>query len=406
LVTIPKQDLYEILGVGRKAPLDEIKRAFRSKARLLHPDNKESGDEQAFKDLAAAYEVLSDERKRSLYDRYGHDGLSGGQTGFEGFDLSGFSDLADIFNHFFGTGMGSRRSRSAAERGADLKLELTLEFTEAIFGTDKKVTVMHLERCTTCDGSGAAAGSKPVTCSTCGGQGQVQQTTATFLGHFTQVLTCPNCRGEGKRIETPCQACRGQTQLRKSREIELTVPPGIDSGVRLRIPGAGDEGRRGGPAGDVYVILKVKEHKFFQREGRTIHLKQPISFSLAALGGDIMVPSLEGETILKVPAGTQSGATITLKGLGTPYLDNPIRRGDQVVHLVVETPERLSAEEKNLFRKLAELRGEKLKVDPHEGGGQSGAGTRRKSSRSEKMSSSIIDKITDVFKPRDDSSSD
>jgi molecular chaperone DnaJ len=422
-----KRDYYEILGVERGANQDQIKRAFRNKARNLHPDNQDSGDEAAFKELALAYEVLSDEQKRSLYDRYGHDGLSGGAAGFEGVDLSAFSDLGEIFSQFFGGGGGGRSGfrRSTVERGADLKYDLQLDFLEAVFGTEKKITIKHMEDCTVCSGSGAAPGSGPVQCTTCSGMGQIRQTTATFLGHFTQVLTCPNCNGEGTRIDKACINCKGRGQVRKGRDIELKVPAGIDAGARLRIPNAGDQGRKGGPPGDVYVIVHVLEHPTFIREGMTIHVKQPISFSMSALGGELMVPTVDGTRLLKVPAGTQSGTTIVMREQGVPQLNNPARRGDEVVHLMVETPAKLSAEERKLLEQLAELRGESLTVSkpaagPAEPNETPDAGKKSSaSSKKEKVASngrdrskkkkndkdqgkdSIIDKLADFFGAKD-----
>ncbi len=390
MVTMGKRDYYEVLGVEKNATADQIKRAFRNKARHLHPDNKDSGDEAAFKELAAAYEVLSDEQKRSLYDRYGHDGLSGGAAGFDGVDLGAFTDLSEIFAQFFGgapRGSGSRRG--AVERGADLKYDLQLDFLEAVFGVEKKVSIRHLADCTVCSGSGAAAGSSRVSCNTCGGQGQIRQSTATFLGHFTQVLTCPNCQGEGTRVEKPCNNCKGRGQIKKSKDIELKVPAGVDTGARLRVPGAGDQGPRGGPPGDLYVIIHVAEHNLFVREGTTIHLRQPISFSMAALGAELMVPTVEGVKVLKVPAGTQSGTILVMKENGVPHLNNSARRGDQLVHLIVETPTRLSSEERKLLEKLAELRKEKLHLP------------KNSKAEEEAKEASIIDKIADVFRPKD-----
>ena len=392
--TMSKRDYYEVLGVDRNATAEQIKRAFRNKARHLHPDNKESGDEAAFKELAAAYEVLSDENKRSLYDRYGHDGLAGGQAGFEGVDFGAFADLSEIFSQFFGGGTRSGYRRPTVNRGADLKYDLELDFLEAVFGVEKKISVRHLEDCTACSGSGAAQGSGPVRCSTCQGMGQIRQTTQTFLGHFTQVLTCPNCEGEGTRIDKPCSNCKGRGQVRKSREIEVKIPPGIDSGARLRVPGQGDQGRKGGPPGDLYVIVHVAEHPVFVREGTAIHVQQPISYSMAALGGEIVVATVEGAKILKVPPGTQTGTTLVMREQGVPVLNNPARRGEQFVHLTVETPTKLSSEERKLLERLAELRGESLTVsgspkkeDGHRNGGKNGG--------------SIFDKITEVFKPKD-----
>lgn len=418
-----KRDYYEILGVERGATPEQIKKAFRNKARHLHPDNMESGDEAAFKELASAYEVLSDEQKRSLYDRYGHDGLSGGSSGFEGVDFGAFSDLSEIFSQFFGGGGGGRQGfrRSTVERGADLKYDLEMDFLEAVFGSEKKISVKHLEDCTVCTGSGAAPGSGPVTCATCSGAGQIRQTTATFLGHFTQVLTCPNCNGEGTRVDKACNNCKGRGQVRKSRDIEIKIPAGIDNGARLRIPNAGDQGRKGGPPGDVYVIVHVREHPTFVREGSTVHVKQPLSFSMAALGGELMVPTVEGPRPLKIASGTQSGTTIVMRETGVPILNNPSKRGDQVVHLFVETPVRLSGQEKKILEELAQLRGESLtlpkaevpKVDPHfaeqtnastekpANGNKESTRTSKKKQKDNANKGSVIDKLADFFGAKD-----
>ncbi len=388
MAIMTKRDYYEILGVSRTATLDEIKKAFRSHARNLHPDNKDSGDELAFKELAAAYEVLSDENKRALYDRYGHDGLSGGAGGFEGVDLGAFG-LDEIFAQFFGGGSGGTGRRATRERGADLKYDLRIDFLEAVFGAEKKILIKHLEDCSICQGSGAAPGSKKVNCSTCAGQGQIRQSTATFLGHFTQILTCPNCRGEGSQIEKLCTNCKGKGQIRKEREITIKIPPGIDNGSRIRVTSAGDHGRHGTPSGDLYVIVHASEHLDFIRDGSDIHIKQKISFSLAALGGELLVPTVDGEQVLKIPAGTQSGAAMVLRQQGVPHLNNPSRRGDQIVHLIVETPAKLSSQERKLFEQLAELQGQKLAVPYAESGS--------------KESTSFIGKITEAFRPKEDS---
>lgn len=391
-----KRDYYEVLGVDRNASGDQIKRAFRNRARHLHPDNMDSGDEAAFKELAAAYEVLSDEHKRSLYDRYGHDGLSGGAGGFEGVDLGAFADLSEIFAQFFGGNPRAGGRHNTAERGADLKYDLQLDFLEAVFGVERKISIKHLQSCTVCSGTGAAEGSSRIKCNTCAGVGQIRQSTATFLGHFTQVITCPNCQGEGTTVEKPCTPCKGHGQVRKSREIDLKIPAGIDTGARLRVPGAGDQGRRNGPAGDLYVIIHVSDNSNFVREGTTIHLRQPISFSMAALGGDLMVATVEGVKPLKIPAATQTGTTLVMKEQGVPYLNSPGRRGDQIVHLVVETPSRLSSEEKKLLERLAELRHEKLRAPKgHKSEDSSKKG--HKSDDSNKANNTIIDKIADAL---------
>lgn len=391
MATMAKRDLYEILGLDRNASGDQIKKAFRNKARNLHPDNMDSGDEAAFKELAAAYEVLSDERKKTLYDRYGHDGLSGGAGGFDGVDLGGFADLSDIFAQFFGGGTRGGSRQSAVERGSDLKYDLQLDFLEAVFGVEKKISVKHLESCTVCTGSGAAPGSSRTKCATCNGQGQIRQNTSTFLGQFTQVIACPNCEGEGSRVEKPCSNCKGRGQVKQSRDIDLKVPAGVDTGLRMRVQGGGDQGRRGGIPGDLYVILHVSDHPDFIREGTTIHLRQSISFSMAALGGEIMVPTVEGAKAIKIPAATQTGTTLVMKDHGVPNLNNPGRRGDQIIHLLVETPTRLSAEEKKLLEKLAELRKEKLHLPK----GQ-------KTEETTKEGGSILDKLSDVFRGKDE----
>ncbi len=426
-----KRDYYEILGVERNSTQDQIKRAFRNKARHLHPDNQDSGDEAAFKELAAAYEVLSDEQKRSLYDRYGHDGLTGGAGGFDGVDFGAFSDLSEIFSQFFGGGGRSGFRHGSVERGADLKYDLQLDFLEAVFGAEKKVSIKHLEDCTVCSGSGASPGSGPVKCATCAGVGQIRQTTQTFLGHFTQVLTCPNCNGEGTRIEKACTNCKGRGQVRKSRDIDIKIPAGIDSGARVRLPNAGDHGRKGGPPGDVYVVISVSDDPNFVREGTTIHVKQSVSYAMAALGGELMVPTVEGPKAVKISAGIQSGTTIAMREQGVPHLSNQSRRGDQIVHVHVETPTRLSSEERKLLEKLAELRGESLtlpkqekapKPAPEEAApsepekepeqkdkaeqafkpkGHSSRKSKGKKKAKEKDNSSIIDKLADFFGARE-----
>jgi molecular chaperone DnaJ len=412
-----KRDFYEILGVPRTANSDQIKKAFRSKARHLHPDNMDSGDESAFKELAAAYEVLSDDNKRALYDRYGHDGLAGAAGGFDGVDLGAFADLSEIFSTFFGGGRGGGGRRSTVERGSDLKLELRLEFSEAIFGTERKISIKRLEACTVCTGTGAQSGSQPVRCTTCNGAGQIRQATQTLLGQFMQILTCPNCEGEGTRIEKACTVCKGKAQVRTQRDLEIKIPAGIDHGARLRIPHAGDHGRRNGPPGDVYVLITVNDHAKFVREGQTIHLQQPISFAMAALGGEMIVDTVDGEKPLRVPPGTQTGTILPLKGHGAPQLNSPNLRGDQLVHLIVETPTKLTSEQKRLLEKFADSRGDKLSAPkfkrpdtassanskPSPGKSSSIKNPSGKGS-SGKADSSLIDKIADVFKPKEGAS--
>ncbi|MCC7530095.1 MAG: molecular chaperone DnaJ [Candidatus Melainabacteria bacterium] len=369
-----KKDYYETLGVSKSASPEEIKKSFRNKARHLHPDNKDSGDEQAFKELAEAYEVLSDAQKRSTYDRYGHEGVKGAGQGFDNFDFSNFSgfgmdDIVDMLDSFFGGGGGSFRGggrRGGPEQGAHLKYDLEIEFLEAVFGAEKTINIRRLEECESCSGTGAAPGSSPVPCVTCAGVGQVQQVINTFFGQALRVIACPSCQGSGTKIDKPCKDCKGEALVRKQKEFQLKVPAGIDAGTRLRVQSGGDKGRKSGPYGDLFVVLHIKEHETFVRDGETIHIRQPISYSLAALGGEILVPTVEGAKPLKINAGTQTGTTTQMRGMGVPRFTGQqkkeTRRGDQIVHLVVETPTRLSGEEKKLLEKLAELRGEKLIV--------------------------------------------
>lgn len=383
------RDYYEVLGIQRGAGADEIKKAFKKKAAELHPDNSDTGDESAFKDLVTAYEVLSDDQKRSMYDRYGADGVKGGSRFDSSFDMGSFGDLSDIFEYFFGGGMRSQgRRRGGPERGNDLKFDLELEFLEAVFGLEKKISVKHLEDCTECSASGAAPGSTPVSCKTCGGQGQVRQTTATLFGQFTQIAPCPTCDGEGTKIDRPCEICKGKGQVRKPTKIELKVPPGVDNGLRMRVSGAGDNGKKGAPPGDLYVVIHVKDHPIFIREGATIHVKQPLSYSMAALGGEILIDTVNGKKVLKIPAGIQSGTVLTMREQGVPYLSNPNKKGDQQVHIAVETPTKLSDEEKSLLKKLADLRGESLTVqNPPKDDKDNGQ-------------TSLFDVIAGVFKPK------
>lgn len=364
MATMAKRDYYEVLGVSRSAGPEEIKKAFRNKARHLHPDNKESGDEAAFKELAEAYEVLSDDSQRTMYDRYGHEAVKGSTRGFDNVDFSSFAGFGidDFIDFFFGGGMRTGFQRGGPEQGAHLKYDLEIDFLEAVFGTEKKVTIRRLDECGTCKGTGAQAGVSPVTCQSCAGMGQVQQVMNSWFGQSVRVIACPDCEGAGTRIEKPCSECKGQGLIRKAKEIELKVPAGIESGSRLRLSNCGDKGRRGGTYGDLFVIIHAKEHKEFVREGTTIHLRQDISFSLAALGGEISASTVDGKKTLKIPAGIQSGTQLTMREMGVPRMNNPARRGDQIVHIVVETPTKLSGEERKLLQRLAELRGEKLTI--------------------------------------------
>ncbi len=362
-----KKDYYETLGVSKSASAEEIKKSFRNKARHLHPDNKDSGDEQAFKELAEAYEVLSDAQKRSTYDRYGHEGVKGAGQGFDNFDFSNFSgfgmdDIVDMLDGIFRRRRWLlQRRRQTRRTGARCTPEIRSgnRFLDAVFGTEKTINIRRLEDCESCSGSGAAPGSNPVPCVTCAGIGQVQQVINTFFGQALRVIACPACQGSGSKIDKPCKDCKGEALVRKQKEFQLKVPAGIDAGTRLRVQAGGDKGRKGGPFGDLFVVLHIKEHETFVRDGETIHIRQPISYSLAALGGEILVPTVEGAKPLKINAGTQTGTTTKMGGMGVPRFTGQqkrdSRRGDQIVHLVVETPTRLSGEEKKLLEKAGRI---------------------------------------------------
>lgn len=355
------RDYYEILGINRNADQDEIKKAFRTKARELHPDvNKAPDAEEKFKELGQAYEVLLDDDKRAMYDRYGHDGLKNSGYDFNGPFESGFGDLSEILSSFFGGGFGgnSARRANAPAKGSDLRLDLQITFEEAIFGAEKDIKIDHLQACTECNGSGSAPGSTPVTCSVCNGAGQVQQVRQTILGHFSQISTCPQCRGQGK-ITTSCKACSGQGRKNASKSINLKIPKGVDNGTRLRINAEGDAGKNGGPAGDLYVVLLVQPHKIFKRDGINIYIEQSINFSQAALGDEIEVDTVDGKKRLKINQGIQTGSVLNIRGIGVPYLNHPSKRGDQFVKINVLTPTNLNEEERKLFQRLAEIQSQK-----------------------------------------------
>lgn len=367
MVNMATRDYYEILGVSKTATADEIKKAFRKTAAKLHPDNKDTGDEAQFKELVTAYEVLSDEEKRQIYDKYGAEGLKrgGGSAGSYASDLdfSAFGGLDDILEFLFSGGMrgAARGGGRPPGRGNDLRFDMDLDFHEAVFGVEKKINIKHLRPCAGCSGSGAAPGSKPVTCVGCGGHGQVRQTTSTLFGHFSQISVCPTCGGEGTKVDKACEQCQGKALVRQSRSLELKIPAGVDNGSRIRVPNEGDSGRKGAGPGDLYVICRVREHERFIREGTTIHLKQSISPSMAALGGEMWVETVGGKRVLKVVAGTQTGKIEVMKGEGVPFISSD-RRGDQQVHIFVEVPTRLSDEEKQIYKRLAEIRGESLSI--------------------------------------------
>ena len=358
-----QRDYYEILGVARGASTDEIKSAFRQLARKYHPDvNKAADAEERFKEINEAYAVLSDQEKRAAYDRFGHAGVNGmGGAGAPDFTNVDFSDISDIFGEFFGFGGSNRRrSRNNPRRGGDVNLTVTLTFEEAVFGIDKEIEFARDEICTTCRGTGAEPGTSPVRCHTCEGRGEVRQVRQTFLGSMVQVTTCPTCNGQGEVITTPCPNCRGRGLERRQIRKTISVPGGVDNGTQIRLAGEGQPGMFGGPNGNVYVEVQVRPHKFFRRKGNDILLDLNINVAQAALGADIEVPTLEGPMQLTVPAGTQPGRIFTLKGKGVPFLRSS-GRGDEHVVVNVEVPQRLSAEQRQLFEQLAHTLGSEVR---------------------------------------------
>lgn len=349
------RDYYEILGVERDASPEALKKAYRKLAVQHHPD-KNPGDERAtekFKEAAEAYAVLSDPEKRARYDRFGRAGL-GGQPGFQGFDQEIFADFGDILGNIFGFGSIFGGGRPGPRPGPDLRYDLELEFEQAATGLEVPVAVERLERCGTCKGSGAKGEDGIVTCETCRGRGQV----AFQQGFFTIARTCGTCQGSGRRIVTPCPTCRGQGRVRGRKTITVRVPAGVDDGMRLRIAGEGEAGADGGPSGDLYVMLHVKDHEVFRRDGVHLHVEIPISPAQAALGTTVRVPLLHGaHQDVDVEAGVQSGAVVRLRGKGLPSLERG-GKGDLLVTLAVRTPRRLSAEQRALYEKLATLDGD------------------------------------------------
>lgn len=330
LVVRADADYYSILGVSKNASKSEIKSAYRKLARSYHPDvNKEPGAEQKFKEISNAYEVLSDDEKRSLYDKYGEAGLKG-------------------------AGVGSGDFSNRPTQGDDESYSLVLNFKEAVFGVEKEIEITRLEACTTCEGSGAKPGTKPTKCNTCGGQGQVVSSARTPLGIFQQVTTCSTCNGSGES-STPCNTCGGDGRVRRAKKISLKVPAGVDSGSRLRVRSEGNAGRRGGQPGDLYVFIEVLSDPVLKRDGTNILYTCKVSYIDAILGTTIKVPTVDGMVDLKVPAGTQPGTTLVLAKKGVPYLGKPNMRGDQLVRVQVEIPKRLSSEERKLIEELASL---------------------------------------------------
>jgi molecular chaperone DnaJ len=360
-----KRDYYEVLGVSRTASADEIKKSYRRLAMKHHPDrNKDnSSAEGKFKEAKEAYEVLSDAEKRATYDRFGHEGFSAGRRGAGGYGAEGFGDIfGDVFGDIFGG--GGRQRGSQVFRGADLGYELRLDLEKAVSGDSVTIDVPTQVACGACDGSGAKKGTEPVTCSTCGGVGQVRMQQ----GFFSIQQTCPACKGAGTTIGDPCNDCHGRGRVRKTKTLSVKVPAGVDDGDRIRLSGEGEAGRNGGPPGDLYVEIRVNPHKLFTRDGADLACEVPISVAAATLGGEVDLPTLNGHVSLKVPAGTQSGKVFRLRGKGVTTVRDA-RKGDLFAKVAVETPVNLSAEQKDLLQKFDEsLRAGGEKHSPRAGG--------------------------------------
>ncbi|MCC0646998.1 molecular chaperone DnaJ [Clostridioides sp. ZZV15-6598] len=356
-----KRDYYEVLGISKGAEAQEIKKAYRKLAMKYHPD-RNPGDKEAeekFKEINEAYEVLSDDTKRKTYDQFGHDGLNGqggfgGQGGFNGQGFGGFEDMfGDIFGDMFGGGFGGgRQRRRGPQRGADIRQNVTISFEEAAFGKKMSIKLNRSEECDECDGTGAKPGTSKKTCSTCNGTGQVRTVQRTPFGNIASSRPCSTCNGTGEVIESPCSKCHGTGNTRKVKTIEVDIPAGIDDGQMIKLAGQGEVGEKGAPRGDLYIVVNVKSHPLFTRDGNDIYFEMPITFVQATLGDEIEVPTLDGKVKYSVPEGTQTGTVFRLKEKGIPRIRGN-SRGDQYVKVVVEIPKKLNDKQKDLLREFA-----------------------------------------------------
>jgi len=352
-----KRDYYEVLGVGRTSDQDQIKRAYRRMARQYHPDvNKAPDAEERFKEVNEAYQVLSDQEMRARYDRFGHAGLEG--TAFPDFS-SGFGDIFDLFRGFGMGGFGRTGARTQPQRGADLRYDLKLTFEEAVFGCEKELEVPRSEVCPRCQGSGAEPGTQPIRCPECNGTGEVRHVQQSILGSFVSVTPCPMCHGEREIVTTPCEECGGRKRVQVTRTLSVKIPSGVDDDMQIRLTGEGESGAYGGPPGSLYVVVHVEPHPFFRRQDHDIILELGINVAQAALGDSVMVPTLEGEEELAIPAGTQTGAVFRLRGRGVPYLRRN-GRGDQLTVAQVVVPTELTEEQTELFQQLAKTLGREV----------------------------------------------
>lgn len=352
-----KRDYYEVLGVDRGASDADIKRAFRRAAQRHHPDvDKSDGAEERFKELNEAYRVLGDRQRRQAYDMFGHSGVDPASAGgFDGFG-GGFGPFGDIFDAFFGGSPAGARGRRRVQAGADLRYDLSIEFAEAVFGVTKEIHFPTLVQCPVCKGSGGEPGTQPETCPECNGTGEKRRVAQTILGQMVNIVTCPRCGGEGRIISSPCHECRGDGRVRQERTLQVQVPAGIDAGQRIALEGQGEAGPRGGPPGDLYVVISVREHPQIARRGTELYVEMPVTFAQAALGTTLTVPTVEGSDDVDLPAGTQSGHEIRLRGKGVPRLRGA-GRGDLHAIVNVVVPQRLSKRERELLTELDSVSG-------------------------------------------------
>ncbi|MYC54622.1 MAG: molecular chaperone DnaJ [Chloroflexi bacterium] len=363
------RDYYEVLGVPRSADTKQIKSAFRRLARQYHPDVSQEADaEDKFKEVSAAYEVLSDDEMRARYDRFGHEGLNGASGFSQGMGgFGGLEDIFDIFNSAFGEQRGGRRR--GPSQGADKRVRVTIDFIESVFGVDKEVEFLRLESCEDCDGSGAAEGSRTVTCRTCNGSGELRQVQQTLLGSMVRTQTCPSCGGKGSSITKPCRSCDGSGRRRQRALLTVKIPPGVSEGIQIQVRGEGDAGEHGAPAGNLFVVVHVKDHSYFKRSENDIILDININIAQAALGDTIQVETVDGMVALDIVPGTQTGKIFRLRGRGFPRLradGSSSGRGDQLVGVTVLTPTNLSEQQRELFSQLAETFGHD--ISPQRGG--------------------------------------
>ena len=351
-----KRDYYEVLGLSKGASTDEIKKAYRRLAKKYHPDvSKEENAIEKFKEVQEAYEVLSDDQKRAQYDQFGHADPQGQGFGGFGGGAQDFGGFGDIFDMFFGGG-GRRRDPNAPQQGADLQYTMVLDFKEAIFGKETDITIPKEENCDTCNGSGAKPGTKTKTCSHCNGSGQLNMEQNTPFGRVVNKRVCNYCNGTGKIIPEKCNTCGGNGKVKKHKKIHITIPAGIDEGQQIRVSGKGEAGVNGGPPGDLYVVVQVRRDEFFEREGDHIFCELPLTFAQAALGDEVEVPTVHGNVMLKIPAGTQSGKTFRMKGKGAPNVRG-YGQGDQHIKVKIVTPTKLTEKQKELLREFNDIAG-------------------------------------------------